>query len=505
MIVWRNESLDHKAYLSTDFPRGPNKNNGSIGRGGSSGVRVVGKALGPDGGTEIRFRVNQKRPSIRDDLMVAQNSNSRPQFNFEYETRDVITHRKDNEVQFTSQVETLGNGKKTINRKGCEFRIYSPVNSKRKDYSFNSRGMHRRNFQLGEIDKNSLAPPRTNNLTYNSNEHALTTDFKKLTPNMLGKLDFQDISKMFRVPSNTIESMKEVEKKNKALHRAENPQIKINSTSNDKYDDDAMSRNYQPILDDLLSQTTENYGKEDYHLNPERSFSPGFTNSQNSNARSFSKRDTNGFSFKLRSTQISTERSEMPRVLFSPTKSHKPAIDDETLVIQRQKEEVSSVRLFRNHQDNFKEIHLRKTKKNRENDQIEIYPSANSHYQDFSRNLRLQKEEKLTQKLIEVRKKSKIIWNIDENKSGILKDISSELRLGFKMGEGSFGIVYEGYDKYLEKSVAIKVFERSKLLKSPHRMELLEKEVSVGLGLKNHINICEFYRVVQDTKRVRSQ
>lgn len=80
---------------------------------------------------------------------------------------------------------------------------------------------------------------------------------------------------------------------------------------------------------------------------------------------------------------------------------------------------------------------------------------------------------------------------------------SPELKLNFKMGQGSFGSVFEGYDKLLKKNVAIKVFEKAKVRREgAQRMRVVEEELEIMRKLGKHQHLCEFYRLVQDRKKV---
>jgi hypothetical protein len=94
---------------------------------------------------------------------------------------------------------------------------------------------------------------------------------------------------------------------------------------------------------------------------------------------------------------------------------------------------------------------------------------------------------------------TKILWNGPDE---AFCDAEQHLKIGFKMGEGSFASVYEGYDKILKMNVAIKVFEKSKVQMCSRRVELIEKELEILAKLPAHENVCEFYRLVEDKKKV---
>lgn len=126
---------------------------------------------------------------------------------------------------------------------------------------------------------------------------------------------------------------------------------------------------------------------------------------------------------------------------------------------------------------------------------------STSEYQKF----KLRQKEAFHQLNRELLKKFKldtsIIWKkTDEDVH--FQDVSSQLKLGFKMGEGAFAAVFEGFDRILQKNVCVKVFEKSKVMRSEKRMQLLEREVQLWSRLPEHRNLCEFYRLVQDSKQV---
>lgn len=88
-----------------------------------------------------------------------------------------------------------------------------------------------------------------------------------------------------------------------------------------------------------------------------------------------------------------------------------------------------------------------------------------------------------------------ILWRED-----IALDVEQELSFVSCLGQGSFAKVYEGYDKRLKQRVAIKVIDKRKILE-PKRRALIQTEVSILARMKQK-NIVEFYRLVEDHKRV---
>lgn len=79
-------------------------------------------------------------------------------------------------------------------------------------------------------------------------------------------------------------------------------------------------------------------------------------------------------------------------------------------------------------------------------------------------------------------------------------DIESELSFGKCLGQGSFAKVFQGIDKKLKKHVAIKVVDKAKL-DDEKRQKLAQKEISI-LSSIDHKNLCKFYRMLEDHKRV---
>ena len=88
-------------------------------------------------------------------------------------------------------------------------------------------------------------------------------------------------------------------------------------------------------------------------------------------------------------------------------------------------------------------------------------------------------------------------WELDNLPTDLL-----DLDLGFRIGAGNFAQVYEAYDKLLQRSVAVKVFENHKIVSTPGRKSLLQKEITTMASLPTHENVCTFYRVLQDKKKV---
>lgn len=88
-----------------------------------------------------------------------------------------------------------------------------------------------------------------------------------------------------------------------------------------------------------------------------------------------------------------------------------------------------------------------------------------------------------------------ISWRDDLN-----ADVEKEITFTSCLGQGSFAKVYEGFDKRLKQTVAIKVIDKRKILE-PKRRALIQTEINLLARMK-HKNITEFFRLFEDNKRV---
>ena len=88
-----------------------------------------------------------------------------------------------------------------------------------------------------------------------------------------------------------------------------------------------------------------------------------------------------------------------------------------------------------------------------------------------------------------------ILWKED-----IKLNVEEELTFTSCLGQGSFAKVYEGFDKRNKMNVAIKVIDKRKVLE-PKRRALIQTEISI-LSKMKHRNIGEFYRLIEDHKRL---
>lgn len=88
-----------------------------------------------------------------------------------------------------------------------------------------------------------------------------------------------------------------------------------------------------------------------------------------------------------------------------------------------------------------------------------------------------------------------ISWRDD-----VVLDIEKELAFTHCLGQGSFAKVYEGVDRNSKQQVAIKVIDKRKIV-DPKRRHLIQTEVNLLARMK-HRHISEFYRIVEDHKRI---
>lgn len=88
-----------------------------------------------------------------------------------------------------------------------------------------------------------------------------------------------------------------------------------------------------------------------------------------------------------------------------------------------------------------------------------------------------------------------VLWRDD-----IKLKIEDELTFTSCLGQGSFAKVYEGFDKRNKINVAIKVIDKRKITE-PKRRNLIQTEISIHSRMK-HKNIAEFYRLIEDHKRL---
>jgi tRNA A-37 threonylcarbamoyl transferase component Bud32 len=85
-------------------------------------------------------------------------------------------------------------------------------------------------------------------------------------------------------------------------------------------------------------------------------------------------------------------------------------------------------------------------------------------------------------------------------KDDIVLDIEKELTFTSCVGQGSFAKVYEGTDRRTKQHVAIKVIDKRKVPEVKRR-QLIQTEVNLLARMK-HRHISEFYRMVEDHKRI---
>ena len=127
--------------------------------------------------------------------------------------------------------------------------------------------------------------------------------------------------------------------------------------------------------------------------------------------------------------------------------------------------------------------------------------SSAGEYQRFKQLQRAAQEQLQAELLQRFKRDTAIEWRLEEEESHFA-EVSSQLKLGFKVGEGGFAAVHEGFDKVLQRPVCAKLFDKRRLLRSEQRARLLEREVQLWAALPAHPNVCEFFRLVQDRRQV---
>ena len=69
------------------------------------------------------------------------------------------------------------------------------------------------------------------------------------------------------------------------------------------------------------------------------------------------------------------------------------------------------------------------------------------------------------------------------------------------IGQGAFGSVQRGVIKGTHQKVAIKQYDRNKLLQDDQRVEALKKEIEI-LGSLNHTGIMRFYDAIDSGHKI---
>lgn len=88
--------------------------------------------------------------------------------------------------------------------------------------------------------------------------------------------------------------------------------------------------------------------------------------------------------------------------------------------------------------------------------------------------------------------------------------ITQKYVFGDCLGQGSFAKVYAAYDIKTQEELAIKVLEKDKMMQG-RRREMAQMEIDVMRDLMvrrktktDALNLCEFYSLYEDSKRVRT-
>jgi serine/threonine protein kinase len=92
-----------------------------------------------------------------------------------------------------------------------------------------------------------------------------------------------------------------------------------------------------------------------------------------------------------------------------------------------------------------------------------------------------------------------VIEEEDDNKSVFRKRIQDYI-IGKELGKGAYAIVKAGIHKPTNMKVAIKIFDKIKLM-DPVKKTVVKKEIDI-LKITNHPNIVKLYEVIDTPKQV---
>lgn len=134
--------------------------------------------------------------------------------------------------------------------------------------------------------------------------------------------------------------------------------------------------------------------------------------------------------------------------------------------------------------------------------QVDSTLKSHQNYQTFIRRKKEESKTRIEDQLKLFKKKTEISWDIE--KSDGWPNIGDHIKLGFKMGEGGFASVYEGWDIILQRQVAVKVVDKKSTLLKKGRPELVQNEVNIQASLEDHPNLCKFYRIIETQFKVKS-
>lgn len=99
---------------------------------------------------------------------------------------------------------------------------------------------------------------------------------------------------------------------------------------------------------------------------------------------------------------------------------------------------------------------------------------------------------------MEPTERHKVRWDLQHGEHW--DKIEENLLFGQCIGEGSFARVYDGYDKLLKQTVAVKVIKKNQF-QTDKKKELVQLEIDI-LSKMNHRNVVKFERLLEDHKRV---
>ena len=97
--------------------------------------------------------------------------------------------------------------------------------------------------------------------------------------------------------------------------------------------------------------------------------------------------------------------------------------------------------------------------------------------------------------------KPQVAFRVDWSSSATDRlDLTAEFKLDKVLGKGNSSTVHRAYDLRLNRTVAVKILEKSSV-KESYLREMLQKEIDVSLTF-DHPNLAKLLRVIQDSVRV---
>src|SRR3990167_7038283 len=124
-------------------------------------------------------------------------------------------------------------------------------------------------------------------------------------------------------------------------------------------------------------------------------------------------------------------------------------------------------------------------------------------YASFKKKLRDTEANILREEVRRRRDLAEIKWDLSPDAAPTDALRTQGIKLGFRMGKGAFGEVFEAYDEVLRQPVAVKVIDKK--LGSDHGklFQMVKQEVEMWKLADKHDHVCELFRLCEDQKKVR--